>query len=1668
MNASAGPVTVGGRDIAPGRVTEILTVSGASGNTAALTTGQNYPAGSYLICELRRDAAIAPGDKYEGSGKLGTSPLANDHFLWAENKLSVTVTAADAEAGTAKSAGTVPDTPAEKYLGASVKKTDERGRPVAGVVFSLVYDGTDHQAVTDASGFASWSGIPWAKNGVPARLIEVSVPDGRYEIDPTYQAPDGKSVTIQGGPDTVFDLGTVTNTRTGNVTLLKADEKGRPVADVVFNLRYDGKDHKKTTGSDGRITWTGVRSGTAARLIEISVPGGRYRLDPAYTGDGKPLTVELDERFTYDLGTVTNHSLVSARLKKTDDAGAPLAGVRFNLRYEETDHEKTTDSRGEIVWTDIPAGTEAVLIETFVPAGYQMDASCAAPGRPVTITGGAGMAYDLGTVVNTVQRGSVTVEKRVITADGVPEPGIVPAGFVFRLQGRSLLGESVDMTAETDENGLAVFEAVPFSDEDGYTVTEEPAGPRSALFRPGTIAPNPVILDSAGETVTVTVENIFLRGGLSVTKRDSRTGAVPQGDASFAGIRFAVINRSEEAVPLPDGTIIPPGAVALVLTADETGRASSAARALALGTYEAAELRIDDTAVAGQELIRGTSDMANGSYLWHDTHYTVTLTEEGRIVEAAGPDGEIFEDEPAGPEPPQLFKYDADLGAARAQGSGSLAGIRFALVNRSAGPVFIRQSDRLFAPGQVIDVLLSGEDGAIGLPAALPYGTYGVTELPVNTSVKQGDLFDELSDPEKYGAGSDRFGQLYANASYLYTDREEKLFRAVTGGDGRPAYTPDLLHFDNKAVRGGIYFEKKAASTQQHLPCLLFRLTLKETGESHYIFLNPNAFYGTDQLYNPHTLNTNGLDAVLAPYADAAMVPQSVIDDLTEREAWTWGTWFGEAPANDGDYALPYGSYYLEEIRSPANRTYFMFRDDAFRIWYGGQYHSFGTIFNREAGILTEARDAVSGTREGIARRNAVIRDEVTADGLVPDREYRLVASLMVKNGDGTGAPVPGVRVEKTFTARAAFWRETMEIPFDALPYENQSIVVFEELWEAEENVLIAEHRSLTDDAQTVHYRPAPVSALSLLKEAVSTPANGIAYIAGETVQYRITVTNTGETDLREVLVTDAMTGLNEVIAFLGAGASQEFYTSHTITEEEAKQDTYRNVAVAEAEDPYDPETHLREEDPEEVPVMPYAPGYVQDKKVLSVPANGAAFVQGETVRFRLHLENTGDQPLHIAVRDELAGFEATVDLAPGEEWEETVSYTITAEDAQRGHVRNVLTSEGRTPGRPEEPIVPPPAEAEVPTIIPAPKLWIDKAVAESSHITAQSSSVSPDGEIRRRVSLTPFRPGETVRYSILAGNSGNMTLYRVEVTDEQTGFHTVIDVLQPGETREFFTTHVIMREDAEAGEFVNIAAARTQNPDAVHDPDRPELTAEDDERVPAFLPHPSLLSVKEVLSVPANGSAYTEGETVRYRLTVTNDGNVALTGVTIDDALVDLHLVLDILDPGGTWTREVEYTVTAENASAGRVLNVLAVSAADPEDPETPVTPPEQKVEVPAVRTGTVTVIYVDEDGKVLIERAVVLRDVPVGTPYRTVQKTVDGYEYVRMGKGSAPRRGTVTAGPQEVIYVYRKAKEPAPPEPPVPPMGDTESLGVHAAVFLAGLAGLFLLLPRRKRRTP
>lgn len=80
--------------------------------------------------------------------------------------------------------------------------------------------------------------------------------------------------------------------------------------------------------------------------------------------------------------------------------------------------------------------------------------------------------------------------------------------------------------------------------------------------------------------------------------------------------------------------------------------------------------------------------------------------------------------------------------------------------------------------------------------------------------------------------------------------------------------------------------------------------------------------------------------------------------------------------------------------------------------------------------------------------------------------------------------------------------------------------------------------------------------------------------------------------------------------------------------------------------------------------------------------------------------------------------------------------------------------------------------------------------------------------------------------------------------------------------------------------------------------------------------------------------------------------------------------------------------------------------------------------------KTGNVYVKYITEGGKVLEAESTVKENAPVGEDYKTVQKTFKGYEFVRMGKGSAEANGKVVESDLHVVYVYKKSTKPSNPD--------------------------------------
>ena len=144
--------------------------------------------------------------------------------------------------------------------------------------------------------------------------------------------------------------------------------------------------------------------------------------------------------------------------------------------------------------------------------------------------------------------------------------------------------------------------------------------------------------------------------------------------------------------------------------------------------------------------------------------------------------------------------------------------------------------------------------------------------------------------------------------------------------------------------------------------------------------------------------------------------------------------------------------------------------------------------------IGTEAVGEESGDHYVYDDAKAVIVDTVSYKGLVPGREYRLTGTLMNKATgdplkDGTGNKVVA---EATFTPEAADGETEVRFEFDASGLGGLDIVVFEELRyatddgegeDADASRIIAEHKDINDEAQTVSVRSYEVAS-----DVIETP----------------------------------------------------------------------------------------------------------------------------------------------------------------------------------------------------------------------------------------------------------------------------------------------------------------------------------------------------------------------------------------------------------------------------------------------------------------------------------------------------------------------------------------------------------------------------------------------------
>ena len=489
------------------------------------------------------------------------------------------------------------------------------------------------------------------------------------------------------------------------------------------------------------------------------------------------------------------------------------------------------------------------------------------------------------------------------------------------------------------------------------------------------------------------------------------------------------------------------------------------------------------------------------------------------------------------------------------------------------------------------------------------------------------------------------------------------------------------------------------------------------------------------------------------------------------------------------------------------------------------------------------------------------------------------VGLQFVANGSTAGYTVDGQTVTWTLTDVPALTSGTItlvaEVTADALTGADPTV-------SNTASVTLGNVTESTATTENTVYNPDWTVAKDLLYVNDAVPAADQAVKAGDKLTYAITVKNTGNCDLTGLTITDTLSvdGVNQsltvtdaagstVTAFdLAKGATAVFYATYTVKDSDTKLVNTADVSG--------------ESDDEET-ILARNELWTVDKTIAAIngeaPADGQTVKAGDVLTYAVTVTNTGNCDLTgLAVVDTfmvdgekvqltLSGDKnpANFGLKKGEAITFTATYTVEADDKQLSNTAAVGDETGRIDTDVED----------------NPQWTLDKTLAdkEGNPITGTQPS---------------YKPGDTVRYVIMAVNTGNVDLTGltisdlflvdgVDMTDALITDEALTEAfdLAKGETKTFHASYVVKATDK--------VLFNTVTSDGKEDEVITEV-----EDAPAWTVEKYVLYVNDK-DVTAE-QTYNVGDKVTYAIVVTNTGNCDVKGLKAADLLsasTDMNLKL-------------------------------------------------------------------------------------------------------------------------------------------------------------------------------
>ncbi|MBS0214055.1 MAG: autotransporter domain-containing protein [Proteobacteria bacterium] len=400
----------------------------------------------------------------------------------------------------------------------------------------------------------------------------------------------------------------------------------------------------------------------------------------------------------------------------------------------------------------------------------------------------------------------------------------------------------------------------------------------------------------------------------------------------------------------------------------------------------------------------------------------------------------------------------------------------------------------------------------------------------------------------------------------------------------------------------------------------------------------------------------------------------------------------------------------------------------------------------------------------------------------------------------------------------------------------------------------------------------------------------------GDVITYTIATKNTGNVPLTNLTISDPTTTPNSYnCGTLAVGNTCTFSPTYTVTSGDAKATKTLNTATGTSTEITAPVGS----NTVNTPVFPSPSMTVQKVLTLVTGGNSAGQpIEGSVLTYQVTATNNGGGVLtNVVVSDPLTtpNSNTCASVAIGASCILTGTYTVTRPDVDRRQIVNTGTA----------------TSTQLPT-------GVSDTLTTAVYTTPKAivTKVLSRNFDTRYPGLVVL--GDRLEFTVTATNTGNVALANLTVSDPLTSPSSITcSSVGIGSTCVLVGSYTVTAADVAAGAITNTGTASAGQ---LRTPVQTTL-------VTAVSGTPAL-SITKALTHNSGGNTVAQGDVLTYTVTATNSGQIALTGVLVNDPLTTPASTTCASVPiGGTCVLNGNYTVTAADASNGSIRNTGTAS---------------------------------------------------------------------------------------------------------------------------------------------